>query len=230
LWGCGFILFALRNGETRCTQPAAFSSTAGNGAAAEPLRFNYFPREMIMADHRRPFPAANRRLVMFGAAAAAILLIVVAVWPLMTSSPLGTPPGGVNPSSDSDTTISRGAPAQRAAESTVGKTDPAGLEDSSGGRARAIKESSQPLQLNVQQLQRLREIVSQQPVPRLPRAPFEMMIGAAVPQQVELTDVPLEITQVMNGYWGAQYVLVEDKLVIVDRHSKRVVAIVPSVG
>ena len=183
-----------------------------------------------MADHRRPFAAVNRRLVISGAIVAAILLIAVAVWPLMMSSPLGTPAGGVNPSTDADTTISRGAPAQRAAESTVGRTDPAGLEDSSGGRARAIKDSSQPLQLNAEQLQRLKQIVSQQSIPELPRAPFEMMIGAAVPEQVKLADVPLAITEVMNGYWGDQYVLIEDKLVIVDQHSKRVVAIVPLVG
>ena len=57
---------------------------------------------------------------------------------------------------------------------------------------------------------------------------FEMMIGAAVPAQVQLQDIPPEITQVMNGYWGDQYVLTSDKMIIVDQHSRRVVAIVPT--
>jgi hypothetical protein len=46
--------------------------------------------------------------------------------------------------------------------------------------------------------------------------------------QVQLRDIPPEITQVMNGYWGDQYVLTNDKMIIVDQHSRRVVAIVPT--
>ena len=57
---------------------------------------------------------------------------------------------------------------------------------------------------------------------------FEMMIGTSVPAQIELRDLPPEITQVMNGYWGDQYILTNDKMVIVDQHSRRVVAIVPT--
>jgi hypothetical protein len=51
-----------------------------------------------------------------------------------------------------------------------------------------------------------------------------------VPHQVALKDIPPEITQVMNGYQGDQYLLVQDEMVIVDQHSRRVVAIVPAVG
>jgi uncharacterized protein DUF1236 len=186
--------------------------------------------EAMMADDERTSPATTRRLIISGAAVAAVLLIALSVWPLVTDSPLGNPKGGVNPSHDSDTTAIPGAPAQSAGESTVGKNDPAGVEDSSGGRARAIKQSAGPLQLKAQQLQRIREVVSQQQPPRLQEARFEMMIGSAVPPQVQLADIPPEITQVMNGYWGDQYVLIQDKLVIVDQHSRRVVAIVPLVG
>jgi hypothetical protein len=34
----------------------------------------------------------------------------------------------------------------------------------------------------------------------------------------------------MNGYWDDQYVLVRDTMVIVDRNSRRVAAIVPGVA
>jgi hypothetical protein len=34
----------------------------------------------------------------------------------------------------------------------------------------------------------------------------------------------------MNGFWGDQYLLVQNEMVIVDQHSRRVVAIVPSVA
>jgi len=76
----------------------------------------------------------------------------------------------------------------------------------------------------------LKKILAQQSAPRVPEAKFEMMIGASVPDQVPLQDLPPEVTQLMNGFWGDQYVLVQDKLVIIDQHSRRVVAIVPAVA
>lgn len=161
---------------------------------------------------------------------AAILLVGITLWPIATPNPTGTPKGGANPATASDTTASRGAPAQRAAESTVGKNDPAG-KDTNGTRADAIKQSSQPLQLDSQQRQKIKAVIAHQSgAPKLQKAPFEMMIGTAVPRQVELRDIPPEIAQVMNGYQGDQYVLVQDEMVIVDRNSRRVVAIVPAVA
>lgn len=162
---------------------------------------------------------------------AAVLLIGFTVWPFLTSNQLGTPPGGANPATTSNDTASRGSPAQRAAESTVGRNNPAGQADPAGGRARAIKQSSHPLELDAQTRQQLKDVISRQSdAPRVQQAPFEMMIGAAVPQQVELKDVPPKVTEIMNGYWGDLYVLVQDKMVIVDQHSLRVVAIVPAVA
>jgi hypothetical protein len=162
---------------------------------------------------------------------AVVLAIALTAWPFLTQNQLGTPKGGANPATAADDTASRGAPAQRAAESTVGKSNSAGNEDSSGGRARAIKQSSRPLELSSAQHDQLKQIISRQSgAPKLQQAPFELMIGTAVPHQIELKDVPPDLTTLMNGYWGDQYVLVQDKLVIVDQHSRRVVAIVPNVG
>jgi hypothetical protein len=180
----------------------------------------------------RSYVHGSRRLFVAGGIVAAVILIAVSVWPFVTSNQLGTPKGGANPATTPDVTGSRGAPAQQSAESTVGKNDPAGQEDASGGRARAIKESSRALQLNSQQREQLKKIISQQPdVPKVDqKAPFEVMIGAAVPRQVALKDLPAEITQVLNGYWGDRYMMVQDELIIVDQHSGRVAAIIPGLG
>lgn len=180
-----------------------------------------------MAERDSSFAKGTRRLFVVGALIAAVLLVGISIWPLLTSNQVGTPPGGANPERASDTTASRGTPAQKAAESTVGKNNPAGQEDQSGGRASAIKESSRPLQLDDAKRKQIKDIMAQQPAPRMQQANFEVMIGASVPQQVDLRDLPPEITQVMNGFWGDQYALVQDKMVIVDQHSRRVVAIVP---
>jgi hypothetical protein len=60
-------------------------------------------------------------------------------------------------------------------------------------------------------------------------ANFEMMIGSSVPKQIQLRDLPPKLTEIMNGYWGDQYTIVQDKLVIVDQRARRVVAIIPGV-
>jgi hypothetical protein len=173
----------------------------------------------------------TRRLFVGAAVIAIVLALGFTLWPFLTQNQLGTPKGGANPATMSDTTVSRGAPAQKAAESTVGKSDPAGQEDTSGGRARAIKQSSQALQLDPQQHQQIKDVIAHQAnAPKIDKAPFELMIGTAVPRQVPLEDIPAEITQLMNGFWGDQYLLVRDEMVIVDQHSRRVVAIVPSIS
>ncbi|MCK1474959.1 DUF1236 domain-containing protein [Bradyrhizobium sp. 197] len=183
---------------------------------------------MAEKDPKRPESANNRKLVIAGCGVLAAAFIALTVWPLLTPNSIGTPSGGANPSTSSDTTVGRGAPAQRAAESSIGKNDPAGQEDSSGGRARNIKESSRPLSLNDSQRKQISEIISKQKFSMAQQVPFELMIGSAVPRQLEVHDLPSEVAQIMNGYWGDQYLMVQDKLVIVDLHSRRVVAIVPS--
>lgn len=109
------------------------------------------------------------------------------------------------------TTASRGTPARQGAESTVGKNNPAGQADLSGGHAKAV-ESSEALQLNPEQRQQIKDAIArQQAAPRVEKAPFEMMIGTSVPGQMQLKDIPPEITRVMNGYWGDQYLLCRTK-------------------
>lgn len=184
----------------------------------------------MMEERDRTGQTSRGRLIVPIVLLAAVLAIGGLSWTLWSDNQLGVPAGGARVSKDADTTVGRTAPSQTAAESGVGKNDPAGLEDDTGGRARAIKQSSRPLQLNSQQINDVSRIIAQQKPPRIDQAPFEMMIGAAVPQQVAVADIPPEITQVMNGYWGNSYVMVKDQLVIVDQHSRRVVAIVPTAG
>ncbi len=180
----------------------------------------------------RPDPRlaeGTRRLFLACGIVAAILFVGIAVWPLLTANQLGTAPGRVNPAKRGVTVGS--VPAQKSGESKVGKNNPAGQADASGGRARKIEQSARTLQLDQQQHRQVHDIIAHQAnPPRVAQPDFDLMIGAAVPQQVQLQNLPPEITQVMNGYWGDQYLLVHDTMVIVDQYSRRVVAIVPNVA
>jgi hypothetical protein len=113
-----------------------------------------------MAERRPPRMRRGdtRRLMLWGAAIASVLFVGLLVWPLATSNQLANPPSGANPNAP-DTTVGRGVPAQQAAESAIGKSDPAGQEDSSGGRARAIKKSSQPISLSQEQIEQIRTVL-----------------------------------------------------------------------
>ena len=61
------------------------------------------------------------------------------------------------------------------------------------------------------------------------RTNLEMMIGTAVPRQTELADLPPEATQVLNGYFGSQYMIAGKNLIVVDQNSRRFAAIIADV-
>jgi len=174
----------------------------------------------------------TRKLMMAGSAVAAILFIGLLAWfaaPSIIGSTdyLGLPATGADNSTPT-TTVGTGVPTQREAVSTTAKQYPAGNEDDSGGRARNIKQSTQQAAISDQQRQQLRSVLSSQ-APQMDRPNFEMMVGTSVPRQTKLADLPPEATQVLNGFWGDQYLIAGNDLVIVDQHSGRVAAIIAGV-
>jgi hypothetical protein len=171
-----------------------------------------------------------RRLILGGLGIGLMLFIATLLWPLLTSNPLGNPKSGANPAAP-DTTASRGVPGQQAGQSAEVKNNPAGSEDPSGGRAREIKQTAEPLSLSDDQAKIIRDTLkSADNPPKLDKADFEMMVGTAVPKQIPTKDLPPKISEVLNGFAGSQYTVVQDKLVIIDRQSGRVAAIVPNVN
>lgn len=172
----------------------------------------------------------TRKLMIAGTALAAIVFLGFIAWfavPQMFGATdyLGRPPTGADKGTPA-TTVGTGVPTQREAVSKVAKQDPAGNEDPTGGRARDVKQTSQPVNLNEKQREQLRSIISSAHGPTMDRANFEMMIGTAVPRQTQVADLPPEATKVLNGFWGDQYLIAGSDLVIVDQHSHRVAGII----
>jgi hypothetical protein len=184
---------------------------------------------------RRSEREGTGKLVIGGSAFAAVLFVGLLGWfavPTLfdTTDYLGRPSTGADKRTAA-TTVGTGLPTQREAESAVGKNDPAGNEDQTGGRARNIKESSRPVSLSGQQRDKLRTIFSSsEDRVKVEKADFEMMVGTSVPRQAQLADLPPEATQVLNGYWGDQYLIAGKDLVVVDQHSRRVAAIISGVN
>jgi Protein of unknown function (DUF1236) len=56
---------------------------------------------------------------------------------------------------------------------------------------------------------------------------FTVSVGAAVPRQVALAPLAPELKQILPTYKNDQYVVVDDRLVIVTPDDRRIVAIIP---
>jgi hypothetical protein len=56
---------------------------------------------------------------------------------------------------------------------------------------------------------------------------FTVSVGAAVPKQIELGDLPVGLTDKLAAYSGDQFLLVPSSIVVVERDTRRIVAIVP---
>jgi hypothetical protein len=172
----------------------------------------------------------TRKLMMTGVALAAVLFVGFIVWfavPQMFGATdyLGRPSTGADNSAPA-TTVGTGVPTQRDAISKSAKENPAGNEDGTSGRARDIKQTTEAVNLSDQQREQLRSIISSAHGPTMDRPNFEMMIGTSVPRQTQVADLPPEVTQVLNGFWGDQYLVAGNDLVIVDQHSRRVAGII----
>jgi hypothetical protein len=172
-------------------------------------------------------------MMLGGSAVAGALFVGLFAWFAIphlvgTTDYLGRPSTGADRNTAA-TTVGTGVPTQREAESAVAKNDSAGMEDATGGRARNIKQSSQPVSLNQEQRERLKIIFSNTKGPKVDKPNFEMMIGTAVPRQTEVADLPAEATEVLNGYSGSQYLIAGKDLVVVDQRSRRVAAIIAGV-
>jgi hypothetical protein len=203
-----------------------------NDRRFERLASLFLPKGYVMDPVREKdeVQKGNRYLIAGMLGLASVVVIGTLAWVI---HPVELPRPATGPGEASisrSPVLGRGQHAQDDAESSRARTDPAGLEDEAGGKARAIKETSGPTRLSDAQRQQIRQILSREKGPHVDSVNFELMIGTAVPRQVRVADIPPEITKIMAGYWGDQYLVVQDKLVIVDQHSGRVGAIINNVA
>lgn len=182
---------------------------------------------------RREQRRGTGQAMMWGVGAALALFAAVLVWVFVT--PNGQLGGTARPRPSPSTGVLAN---QNAGESQAGKSNTvtprqnpsAGSGQNSSGEAAQIEQSATPLKLTDAQREQIRSYFSGKSAGRLQTVDFSIAIGAAVPQQVELQKLPAEVSSMIGGYGGDDFVLVGDQLVIVDPNARRVVAIVPNIG
>ncbi|RAI41289.1 DUF1236 domain-containing protein [Rhodoplanes roseus] len=168
----------------------------------------------------------TRRLIMGGAIAAIVVGVGLVGWMVL--------PGYDRHQATTDATGPRFE--QREGQSTVGRstnvppdasarsTDPISV-----GRNEAISATAESsVQLPPEQRDALRNWASTHADQKVERVAFTVAIGVAVPQQAELRDISPELDAALPHYKGQQYILIGDRLVVVEKQTRRVVAIIPT--
>jgi hypothetical protein len=173
----------------------------------------------------------TRRVLAWGAAIAIVLGIAVVVWPLL--------PGGGNTGRQEASNQAAGPRFdQPKGESTAGTTTqpPAGADTSSPsretvGRAEHINETARTsLSLSQDQIDAIKTFAAQRSGERADTVDFTVSIGSAVPQQAQLRDIPDTLAEAVPNYRDNQYAIVGDRFVVVEKQTRRIVAIVPLQG
>ena len=100
---------------------------------------------------------------------------------------------------------------QSSGESAAGKNETT-TGKSEGERAREITGTAEPLKLTQEQRQRIGNALRNGPT--LDTVDVSLSVGAAVPRQIDLHDLPTEVADTLHGYNGDKYLLVRDQLVI----------------
>jgi hypothetical protein len=183
---------------------------------------------------RREQRRGTWQAMVWGVGAALVAFAAVLVWAFVTA-PNGQLGGATRPTPSTSTGVLAN---QGAGESQAGKNEavtprqnPAvGSGQGSSGEAAQIEQSAKPPQLTDAQRQQIRTYFAGQSGDRLQSVDFSIAIEAAVPQQVALQKLPPEISSVIGGYQGDNYLIVGDRLIIVDPNARRVVAIIPNIG
>jgi hypothetical protein len=199
----------------------------------------FFAQEATMAPNVPDLPRheqrrGTRQTMMCGAAVAIVLFAGVLAWAFVTA-PTGQLGGATRQSPSSSTGVMAN---QGSGESQAGKNQTvtprqnsaAGSGQNSSGEAAEIERSATALKLTDAQREQIRAYFAGKPAAQSQSVDFSVAIGAAVPQQVELQKLPPQISSVIGGYQGDDYLRVGDQLVIVDPSARRVVAIVPGIG
>lgn len=146
---------------------------------------------------------------------AATMLCATSGWALAQS-------GGIN-GSRSDQQSGESSYIQQNETSGLGRSGQSAAED-------IRRTASGDIKFSPQQIAQLQRAVHDAKLERRDSVIFTVAIGAAVPAQAGAKDLPPQVARTLPTTTPMRYVLVQDRLILVDRKTSRIVAIVPGMG
>lgn len=108
-------------------------------------------------------------------------------------------------------------------------TSPKSTDSYTVGRAEDVTAGAKPdLNMNQQQVSAIQSLASSHANERVANVPFSIAVGAAVPEGTRLADLPQQVAQQFPSFKNDQYLIVGDQVLIVEKQTRRIVAIVPA--
>ena len=108
------------------------------------------------------------------------------------------------------------------------QTSPQSTDPATVGRNENITGSATPaVNLSPDQVNAIKSYVAQHGDQRVNDVNFTMTVGAAVPSSAPLRAIPAQLGQSLSSFKNDQYILVGSQFLIVEKDTRRIVAIVP---
>jgi hypothetical protein len=162
----------------------------------------------------------TRRLFLGSVVVVAVIVIAAIAWPLLTVPNNSASGPRTDQSAGSSTVAKQTAPPPSAS--------PNATTPETVGRSERIEATGTGnVALNADQRQALNDFAAGHAQQKMDHADFTIAVGAAVPQQVSLADMPTALTDKLAAYSGDQYFIVQNQLIIVEKSTRRIVAVVP---
>ena len=164
---------------------------------------------------------------MLGGAAGIALVVGIgmAAWFLVPG--FGSPPEPKNAGQLSNQTVGASVASQKTEPLKV--ASPNATSSETVGRNQDIQQTAKPnLQtFSPDQLRAIQDYVAAHRQNAAEQVNFSIAVGAAVPASAKLSEMPQQLAQAMPNYAGDQYFVVNDQFVVVEKQTRRIVAIVP---
>jgi Protein of unknown function (DUF1236) len=105
-----------------------------------------------------------------------------------------------------------------------------GLTGDNTSETEAIRRSSTAnVSLTPEQREKIKAYFARSSSPREENVNLSISVGASVPRQAPVHDFPEELERSVPAYRGTLYVRARDQLVIIDKDTRRIVAIIPNI-
>ena len=175
------------------------------------------PKYLNLQEERR----GTRRLYIGAAVVVAVIIAAAIVWPLASQGP-STSTNGPRTDQPAGTSTVAGQttpPPSAAPNATTPETV---------GRNESIEASGKDsVSLNAAQRQAVDQFASQHAQQKMKHVGFTIAVGAAVPRTVSLAQMPVPLTDKLAAYSGDEYFIVPNQFVVVEKATRRIVAIIP---
>jgi hypothetical protein len=126
-------------------------------------------------------------------------------------------------------------PGQPVGQSTVGRLTPpptgpaprSTMPAAVGRGEDIVAAAKNDLGLKPDQRKTIEDFAAEHAQDRVNQANFAIAVGAAVPEKIPLRDMPISLADALSAYLGDQYLLLPKRFVIVEKETRRIVAIIP---